>query len=142
MTGDFNTPSHLDWTPAVAAVRPDVRYPAAWPVTRALASAGFQDTYRVAHPDPVAAPGITWTFGYPFPRLAEGEVVDRIDFVQASAGIEVLGSGIAGPPGTRDVTFPIDPYPSDHRAVVSAVRLAPVSPAPFASVLHRRVRRG
>jgi len=36
-----------------------------------------------------------------------------------------FGSGIAGPPGTPDVTIPIDPYPSDHRAVVSTVRLTP-----------------
>ena len=130
MTGDFNTPSHLDW-PSVP-----------WPVTEALAAAGFQDTYRAAHPDPVATPGITWTYGYPFPRLNENEVVDRIDMVHASAGIQVLDSGIAGPPGTPDVTFPIDPYPSDHRAVMSTVRLTPVTPRPLASVLHRRVTRG
>ena len=83
MTGDFNTPSHLDW-----ATVP-------WPVTEALAAAGFQDTYRAAHPDPVATPGITWTYGYPFPRLNPGEVVDRIDMVHASAGVETLASGIA-----------------------------------------------
>jgi endonuclease/exonuclease/phosphatase (EEP) superfamily protein YafD len=77
MTGDFNSPSHLDWTAAVDAVRPDVRYPVPWPVTEALASEGFQDAYRVTHPDPVAAPGITWTFGYPFPRRAADEVIDR-----------------------------------------------------------------
>ena len=142
MTGDFNTPSHLDWTAAVDAVRPDVRYPVAWPVTRALAGAGFQDAYRATHPDPVAAPGITWTFGYPFPRRAADEVIDRIDLIGASAGVEVLDSGIAGPPGTPDVTVPIDPYPSDHRAVVAHVRLAPSVPSPFASVLHRRVVRG
>jgi endonuclease/exonuclease/phosphatase family metal-dependent hydrolase len=142
VTGDFNTPSHLDWTAAVDAVRDDVRYPVAWPVTAALARAGFRDTYRVAHPDPVATPGITWTFGYPFPRIADDEVVDRIDMIHATAGVEVLESGIVGPPGTRDVTVPIDPYPSDHRAVVSAVRLAPAPPGPFASVLHRRVARG
>ncbi len=142
MTGDFNTPSHLDWTAAVAAVRPEVRYPVAWPVTRALASAGFQDAYRVAHPDPVAAPGITWTFGYPFPRRAADEVIDRIDLIEASAGVQVLDSGIAGPPGTPDVTVPIDPYPSDHRAVVASVRLTPAVPSPFASVLQRRVVRG
>ena len=142
MTGDFYTPSHLDWTAAVDAVRPDVRYPVAWPVTTALASAGFQDAYRATHPDPVAAPGITWTFGYPFPRRAADEVIDRIDLIEASAGVEVLDSGIAGPPGTPDVTVPIDPYPSDHRAVVAHVRLAPSVPSPFASVLHRRVVRG
>jgi endonuclease/exonuclease/phosphatase family metal-dependent hydrolase len=142
MTGDFNSPSHLDWTAAVDAVRPDVRYPVEWPVTVALARAGFQDTYRAVHPDPVATPGITWTFGYPFPRRAADEVIDRIDLIEASAGIEVLESGIVGPPGTPDVTVPIDPYPSDHRAVVSSVRLVPRVPSPFASVLHRRVERG
>jgi len=63
MTGDFNTPSALDWTPAVDAVRGDVHYPVPWPVTRAVARAGFTDTYRAVHPDPVATPGITSTFG-------------------------------------------------------------------------------
>jgi endonuclease/exonuclease/phosphatase family metal-dependent hydrolase len=142
ITGDFNTPSHLDWTAAADAVRADIHYPVAWPVTEAVQRAGFVDTYRAVHPDPVATPGITWTFGYPFPRIAANEVVDRIDLIQASAGVEVLDSGIVGPPGTRDVTVPIDPYPSDHRAVVSTVRLTPAAPGPFASVLHRRVERG
>jgi hypothetical protein len=54
----------------------------------------------------------------------------------------VLDSGIAGPPAPRDVTFPIDPYPSDHRSVVTTVRLTPATPAPFASVLNRHVTRG
>jgi endonuclease/exonuclease/phosphatase family metal-dependent hydrolase len=142
ITGDYNSPSHLDWTAAVDAVRADVHYPVPWPVTEALAHAGFQDSYRVVHPDPVATPGITWTFGYPFPRRAPGEVIDRIDLVQASAGVQVLDSGIVGPSGTPDVTYPVDPYPSDHRAVVSTVRLVPGTPPSFASVLHKRVERG
>jgi endonuclease/exonuclease/phosphatase family metal-dependent hydrolase len=141
-TGDFNTPSALDWTPAIDAVRGDVHYPVPWPVTRALSRAGFTDTYRAIHPDPVATPGITWTFGYPFPRRAANEVIDRIDFVQASPGVQVLDSGIVGPSGTPDVTYPVDPYPSDHRAVVSTVRFTPAVPAPFASVLDRSVVRG
>ena len=78
MTGDYNTPSHLDWTAAADAVRDDIHYPVAWPVTEALQRAGFRDTYRVVHPDPVATPGITWTYGYPFPRIAKDEVVDRM----------------------------------------------------------------
>jgi hypothetical protein len=142
MTGDFNTPSHLDWTPAADAVREDIRYPVAWPVTRALATAGFQDAYRAVHPDPVAVPGITWTFGYPFPRVRANEVVDRIDLIQASGGVQVLDAGIAGPGGTPDVTVPVDPYPSDHRGVVVGVRLVPAAPPSFASVLDRRVERG
>ena len=97
-------------------------------MTEAVAAAGFQDAYRSTHPDPVAAPGITWTFGTPFPRLAPDVAVDRIDMVHASAGIQVLDSGIAGPPGTPDVTWPVDPYPSDHRAVAATVRLTPAAP--------------
>src|SRR5262245_33457351 len=61
LTGDFNSPSHLDWTPAVDAVRDEVRYPVEWPVAKALADAGFRDSYREVHPDPVAVPGFTWT---------------------------------------------------------------------------------
>ena len=57
LTGDFNSPSHLDWTPAVAAVRPQVKYPLRWPVSAALAGAGFRDSYREVYPDPVARPG-------------------------------------------------------------------------------------
>src|SRR5262245_12167336 len=39
LTGDFNSPSHLDWTPAVDAVRADVPYPVVWPASKALADA-------------------------------------------------------------------------------------------------------
>jgi endonuclease/exonuclease/phosphatase family metal-dependent hydrolase len=142
LTGDFNTPSHLDWTPAAVGAREQVRYAVPWPVTRAVEAAGFRDAYRATHPDPVAEPGITWTFGTPFPRLAPDVAVDRIDMVHASAGVDVLSSGIAGPPGTADVTWPIDPYPSDHRAVAATVRLTPAPPGSFASVIERRVTRG
>ncbi len=81
LTGDFNSPSHLDWTSAVSAVRPvDVPYPIDWPVARALATAGFSNSYRQVHPDPVAEPGFTWTPGYPRERKGV-EVHDRIDWV-------------------------------------------------------------
>ena len=55
VTGDFNEPSHLDWTPAAAAAG---RCPLAveWPGTKALAEAGFVDAYRARHPDPVESP--------------------------------------------------------------------------------------
>jgi endonuclease/exonuclease/phosphatase family metal-dependent hydrolase len=142
LTGDFNTPSHLDWTPAVAAVRPAVKYPVEWPVTKAVAAAGFVDAYRAVHPDPVQHPGITWTFGYPFPRLAPDEAVDRIDMIHALRATQVLDAGIVGPSGTQDATIGVDPYPSDHRGVYARVRLTPTAPGSFASVLDRRVTRG
>jgi endonuclease/exonuclease/phosphatase family metal-dependent hydrolase len=45
LTGDMNSPSHLDW--------PSLE----WPVSKALADAGFRDSYRDVHPDPVARLG-------------------------------------------------------------------------------------
>ena len=56
LIGDFNSPSHLDET-------------LPWPVSRALANAGFRDSYREARPDPVLRPGFTWTPGTPPPRI-------------------------------------------------------------------------
>ena len=74
VTGDFNTPSHLDWTPAAVDVRSHHALAVRWPTTLALEHAGFVDTYREVHTDAVAVPGVTWTRGYPHPRLLPDEV--------------------------------------------------------------------
>jgi hypothetical protein len=140
-TGDFNTPSHLDWTVEAAEAIPHIRYPVEWPVTQALETAGFVDTFRAAHPDPVEVVGMTWTPGYPVPRpLEEGEVVDRIDYVFAAGAVAVLDSQIVGEAGGPDVGIGVEPYPSDHRGVVSTVRVTPAAPPLFTS-LDRRVLR-
>src|SRR6185369_14020183 len=97
LTGDFNSPSHLDWTAAVSAVRPEVPYPVDWPVSRALADAGFRDSNRDAHPDPVAVPGFTWTPGGP--ESDPHEVHDRIDWVLASGPASPLDSTVVGEAG-------------------------------------------
>jgi endonuclease/exonuclease/phosphatase family metal-dependent hydrolase len=135
--GDFNAPSHLDWTEAVTKGRAQVRYALEWPVTSALAAAGFHDSYRDAHPDPVAKPGITWTYGYPYPHLAPDEMVDRIDQIHALGSVTTLGSEIVGETGTPDADIGISPWPSDHRAVVSSFELVP-GRAPSMVSLDRR----
>ena len=137
LTGDFNSPSHLDWTPAVAAVRPEVPFAVDWPVSRALATAGFRDSYRVVHPDPVATPGFTWTPGGPEgdPR----EVHDRIDWVLSMGPATATASGVVGEAGGPDVVYSVTPWPTDHRGVVSTFRVTPAVPAPFAAVDARRV---
>ena len=61
LTGDFNSPSHLDWTPAVAQARADVPYPVLWPASATLAGAGFVDSYRAVHPDPLTDQEVIWT---------------------------------------------------------------------------------
>jgi endonuclease/exonuclease/phosphatase family metal-dependent hydrolase len=46
LTGDFNSPSHLDWTAATTAAFPQrVKFPLAWPLSSALARFGLRDSY-------------------------------------------------------------------------------------------------
>lgn len=137
LTGDFNSPSHLDWTPAVDAVREQVRYPVVWPVSEALAGAGFRDSYREVHPDPVAVPGFTWTPPGTLESVPD-EVYDRIDWVLVQGPAETLGTKLVGEPGGPDVDVEHDPYPTDHRGVVSTFRVTPADPDPFAAVASRR----
>jgi endonuclease/exonuclease/phosphatase family metal-dependent hydrolase len=134
LTGDFNAPSHRDWTPAAQEIRTDVAFPLEWPVSLAVEAVGFVDTFRAVHPDPVENPGITWTYGYPFPRLNADEVIDRIDFVYAANADAVILSEIVGDPAMPNTDIAVSPYPSDHRAVVSAIRVTPVEPPPFVAV--------
>lgn len=55
--GDFNSGSHLDWTKEAAAVHNGHVIP--WPVTVSATKAGLLDGYRMIHPDPLKAPGVT-----------------------------------------------------------------------------------
>ncbi len=137
LTGDFNSPSHLDWTPEVAAVRSEVPYPVDWPASRALALAGFRDSYRAVHPDPVAVPGFTWTPG----SLEEDaeEVHDRIDWVLMAGDASAVDSTILGEIGGPDVGIGIPTYPTDHRGVVSTLDVEPAVPPVLVAVTSRRV---
>jgi hypothetical protein len=140
LTGDFNSPSHLDWTPPVAAVRAEVPFAFDWPVSRALADAGFRDSYRQVHPDPVARPGFTWTSGGP--ESVENEVHDRIDWVLAAGRARAFRSQIVGEVGGPDVDIGLDPYPTDHRGVVSTFDVKPGKAPVFAAVERRRLSIG
>jgi endonuclease/exonuclease/phosphatase family metal-dependent hydrolase len=106
LVGDFNCPSHLD--------RPDTE----WPVTKAAEEAGFADSYREAHPDPVRDPGHTWSpvHGHPEPQ-------DRIDFV-LHRGLRVLDSRtcVTGTHRTWPDVEDND-WPSDHAAVITTFSL-------------------
>lgn len=115
LTGDFNEPSHLDWTArAVAAgTAPMV---VVYPASLQLAGLGLLDTYRVVHPDESKAPGYTWT---PTTKPTDpADHHDRIDFVYVSPQLRVKKCQIVGEAkSTADVV--VKPYPSDHRAVVA-----------------------
>lgn len=118
-TGDFNTPSHKDWTQATASRNFGLVMP--WPVTVAAERAGFKDGYRELVPDPVKKPAFTWSPGYPVPNLEPNEVMDRIDFVLYRGPLVPLRAQVVGESGPH-TDIAVDPWPSDHRAVVVRFR--------------------
>ena len=144
--GDLNTPSHLDWTQAAVDALgwqpstldpPGERYVVAWPVTLAMESAGFFDTYREANPDPIAEPGFTYCADL-YPACGKWDTWDRIDYVYTAGPISVVSSEVVGEGGPyTDIRS--RPWPTDHRAVVSTVDVTLVTPDPFAAALDERI---
>lgn len=121
LLGDFNAPSHLDW---VAATRErNFGVSMRWPVSLAVESSGFGDAYREHFPDPVGRPGFTWSPGYPVGTLDPDDVMDRIDFVYyRGARVRLDSAAVVGEVG-RASDIGINPWPSDHRAVLGVFRL-------------------
>jgi endonuclease/exonuclease/phosphatase family metal-dependent hydrolase len=138
VAGDFNTPSHLDWVPATVGQRPQMAYPFYWPMSVNMDALGFHDAYRTVHPDPRKKPGLTWTPGYPPPHFSKQETHDRIDFIYVAGQAAVLDCQLLGELGGPDVDIPVDPYASDHRAVVATIRLQAKAPTPYVAAGHRR----
>ncbi len=120
LTGDFNEPSHLDWTQraAEAGRRPVV---AAYPSTLAVTGAGMTDAFRARFPDEVSRPGHTWT-----PTTTPDDPKDRhdrIDYVFfAGPKVTVKQCEIVGEEA-KFADIVVRPYPSDHRAVVATMSL-------------------
>ena len=118
--GDFNEPSHLDWTEAAAKAG---RHPikVAYPTSTEMTKAGFSDSYRTIYPDEMKYPGYTWSSFYKFDDPTTHH--DRIDFVYFKGkGIKLNEVKIVGE-NQKDADIVISPYPSDHRAVVADFRL-------------------
>jgi endonuclease/exonuclease/phosphatase family metal-dependent hydrolase len=103
VAGDFNSPSHLDWAANTADGHRGLVVD--WPVSRAMAEAGFVDAFRTVHPDPVAEPGRTWS-----PRFTDAWQ-DRIDRVYLHGPRLV-------PTAARMHDQVAPRWPSDHAAVV------------------------
>jgi endonuclease/exonuclease/phosphatase family metal-dependent hydrolase len=121
VVGDFNEPSHLDWTEAAAKAG---RHPikVEYPTSTEMAKAGFSDSYRTIFPDEMKNPGITWSPAYKVgdPRTHH----DRIDFVYFKGkGLEVKEVKILGE-NEENADIVVTPYPSDHRAVVASFKIS------------------
>jgi hypothetical protein len=139
--GEFNSPSHLDWTEAMVKARPAVKYPVEWPESKLMADNGFVDSYRTVHADPVAKPGLTWTPGYPHPFVRPTETHDRIDYIY-SIGAKAVASEVIGEVGGPDVAISVDPWPADHRAVLTTFEVEPAPTPDLITVEPRLVKPG
>ncbi|KHJ97620.1 hypothetical protein OESDEN_02399 [Oesophagostomum dentatum] len=62
VAGDFNCPSHLDWTDAYKDRHGD--WAVQWPATKAMEDMKFIDSFREVHPDVDLEPGTFWTLSY------------------------------------------------------------------------------
>lgn len=122
--GDFNSPSHLDWTEATKKSHGD--WIVQWPSTYLLQhGTGLTDSFREIFPDPVIYPGISWStvnkataeWEYSIP-----EPQDRIDFIMYK-GMKVTPRHSFTYSGHEPlVPMPNhqkNDYPSDHFSVVT-----------------------
>ena len=120
VVGDFNEPSHLDWTEAAAT---SGRHPikVEYPSSLALVKAGFTDAWRTVYPDEMKKPGFTWS---PLTKPDNPkDHHDRIDFVYFKGkGVKVTDAKIIGE-NKENADIVVSPYPSDHRAVVATFTL-------------------
>jgi exodeoxyribonuclease-3 len=121
VVGDFNEPSHLDWTEATAKAG---RHPmkVEFPTSLMMAQAGYIDAYRTVHPDEMKKPGFTWT---PLKKADDPEIHhDRIDYVYYKGeGVKVTDAKVIGE-SKENADIVVAPYPSDHRSVVATFTLS------------------
>ena len=121
--GDWNCPSHLDWTEATAKAFPH-RRALPLPVSLLVHENGFTDTFRTVHPDPVAMPGDTWSPLFEKRETGEPDPPERIDRLylkNPDQGPKLRAvSAHTLPEDWADARFPREtsPFPSDHAAVV------------------------
>ena len=136
--GDWNCPSHLDWTVDTTRVYKR-RRALPLPVSLKMSSAGFTDTFRMLHPNPVQHPGITWSPMFRFKGEGEEQVdqcFDRIDRLYLKNPLphgthwELRPvSGHVLPTVWEDESIPVvdREFPSDHGAVVIDLEWAKIN---------------
>lgn len=118
LAGDFNAPSHFDWTEDTKSFHCNVS--CKWPVSQLMEAFGFQDSFRYVNRNPKLMPGNTWS---PHARWTnKPEPMDRIDYIYyKSYNLRPISSRIyegneAFPMGSDPASFD---WPSDHAAVIT-----------------------
>lgn len=122
LVGDFNTPSHLDWTEATKDSHCGYGQ-VDWPVTKIFEGAGLKDSFREANPDPAELPGNTWSPVYPKHDGSTGadEPQDRIDFIDYAGSKLTVKDSVSfvdgAPKPVPDQAG--NAWPTDHAAVLT-----------------------
>ena len=146
LLGDFNAPSHRDWTERAVGLRSHVTQPVAWPTSVAAEESGLVDAYRAVYPDLVTHPGLTWPAQRPFVDgynpAADGQAEDRIDLMYVSPDIGVSDVRIVGENESEYSDVSVTPWPTDHRGLLADMQLTPAPPPTLVSVSRRVVPLG
>lgn len=142
LLGDFNAPSHRDWTEETVGLRPHLTASVPWPTSRAAEAVGLVDIYRRHFPDVRANPGLTWPAARPHVEGYNPHVnspsADRIDLMFASDDVGSSAIRIMGEVGSEYSDLSVEPWPTDHRALVAELTLTPAE-APAVVSLSSRV---
>ena len=109
--GDHNTPSKLDW--GLNNINQNFGFSIEWPVSEFLLNNNFYDSYRLVNPSIFDDIGLTWSPGYPKNNFDSWDVHDRIDMIYFKHGLSNKLYPI------DSYIYDCDPWPSDHRAVVT-----------------------
>ena len=136
--GDFNEPSHLDWTEDTKNLYDHNGMVIPWTVTSLLDQAGYIDAYRHFYPNPVTHPGITFPDDNPdqsvnkltwAPKSDERERIDYI-FYAPQDGLSLKDVAIFGHEGSiarskrvpnesqDKFILPLGVWPSDHKGLL------------------------
>lgn len=122
VAGDFNSPSHLDWTAATSYVHCNRSFQ--WPVTRMMDRKQFVDSFRQFNPSPLQYPGNTWS---PVVKFNEEdnrkfEPQDRIDYLYYKSSRLKVAASVTYVGIKNFSTIPNNrwnDWPSDHAALIS-----------------------
>lgn len=136
--GDFNEPSHLDWTFETKDLYDHNGVVYNWDQSLALQQAGFVDSYRAVYPSAVTHPGFTYPSDNPLASISQlswapaADERERIDFIYFYPDVrwKLTGATVMGPSGTivngirvandsEDVILePLSSWASDHKALL------------------------
>lgn len=144
LAGDFNEPSHLDWTFETKDIFDHNGTVVPWHNSITLKENNYLDAYRVKYPNPVTHPGFTWAAyntDVDFSKLLwapDADERDRIDFVYFNkdprltiedvivvgpSGSIVRGAGVEDQTLLDKFLLPKGKWPSDHKGVLATFKI-------------------